>query len=62
MGISISEELITDLENVNNFINDNPLLKMFVQFQSGSSFYFNDKEEISNPIYQQFIDLFNNQK
>ena len=62
MGISISEELITDLKNVNNFINDNPLLKMFVQFQSGSSFYFNDEEEISNPIYQQFIDLFNNQK
>ena len=62
MGISISEELITNLEDVNNFINDNPLLKMFVQFQSGQTRYFNAKEEVANPIYQQFIDLFNNQK
>ena len=62
MGISISEELITNLEDVNNFINDNPLLKMFVQFQSGQTRYFNPKEEVANPIYQQFIDLFNNQK
>jgi hypothetical protein len=58
--IKFNDDFLENYEIISKFINENPLLKVLSSFQNGGLTYFNTKPEIANPIYEQFIELFNN--
>ena len=58
--IKFNDDFLENYEIISKFINENPLLKVLSSFQNGDLTYFNTKPEIANPIYEQFIELFNN--